>query len=391
MFLSQPLIEVLAARGIEDIDAFVAPPTWSDLPSPFSIPEMGEAAERIFRAVNDSEKIAIFGDYDCDGVLATHILRRTLRLLGPDARAYLPHRDEGYGLSAPAVHDFSKSGTNLLITVDNGINARSTAQLAERLGIDVIVVDHHRIQERAKALAVWSPEYCGAGLATLLSSALLTQAKWQQSKREEVLSSLCAYAAIASIADCVPLMGPTRTITRLGLRELAGVKGHGAKRLIQSACTDPQRPDSHDVSFGIAPRINAAGRLAHPTLALNVLEAESDAEAASGVERLNELNEERRRIVRIHFAELVQSLGASSAAALVVFGAAWPRGIAGLLASKCTERFSAPAIVVVPSTERGLVVGSSVSLERDRMRVLCDSIQSRQRIAVAVKESFPQV
>ena len=98
MFLSQPLIEVLAARGIEDIDAFVAPPTWSDLPSHFSIPEMGEAAERIFRAVNDSEKIAIFGDYDCDGVLATHILRRTLRLLGADARAYLPHRDEGYGM-----------------------------------------------------------------------------------------------------------------------------------------------------------------------------------------------------------------------------------------------------------------------------------------------------
>jgi single-stranded-DNA-specific exonuclease len=122
MFLCQPLIEVLAGRGIEDIDAFLKVPSWNDLPDPFLIPSMEKATARVLCAVRQGERITIHGDYDCDGVLGTHILRGVLTGLGASPIAYLPHRDEGYGLSSATVHRFSCSGTDLLITVDNGIN-----------------------------------------------------------------------------------------------------------------------------------------------------------------------------------------------------------------------------------------------------------------------------
>ena len=161
MFLCQPLLDVLIARGIEDIDSFIQPPSWNDLPEPESIPGMIGAVDRVLAAVRNKKRIAIFGDYDCDGVLGTHILRSILGSLGVQTRAYLPHRDEGYGLSSCAVHKFSLGGTDLLITVDNGINAQREILLAQRLGVDVIVIDHHRIQEQANVLAVWSQEFCG--------------------------------------------------------------------------------------------------------------------------------------------------------------------------------------------------------------------------------------
>ncbi|MGH9616775.1 MAG: DHH family phosphoesterase, partial [Acidobacteriaceae bacterium] len=294
MFLCQPLVEVLVGRGIEDVDAFLKVPSWSDLPDPFSIPSMGQAVDRVLRAVERNERIAIFGDYDCDGVLATHILQIVLRDLRTTARIYLPHRDEGYGLNSSVIHDFSCSGTDLLIAVDNGINARSAVHLGHRLGIDVLVIDHHRIQEGAEVVAVWSPEFCGAGLATIFAWALLTRAGWRDSRLECLLLKCSQYAAIASIADCVPLLGATRALTKIGLAEL-GRTGHaGVRELLKSGCADAAHPDSHDVAFGIAPRLNAAGRLAHPSLALQVFEAQTEEDAHQSVDRLNELNLERR-------------------------------------------------------------------------------------------------
>ena len=199
MFLCQPLLDVLIARGIEDIDSFIQPPSWSDLPDPKSIPGMTEAADRVLAAVRDKKRIAIFGDYDCDGVLGTHILRVVLANFGVQARAYLPHRDEGYGLSSCAVHKFSLTGTDLLITVDNGINAQREILLAERLGVDVIVIDHHRIQEQANTLAVWSQEFCSAGLAALFAMALALRAGWKDERVERLQVAISQYAAIASV------------------------------------------------------------------------------------------------------------------------------------------------------------------------------------------------
>jgi single-stranded-DNA-specific exonuclease len=363
MFLCQPLLEVLAGRGIEDIDAFLKVPSWHDLPDPFSIPSMEKAAARVLCAVRNRERIAIHGDYDCDGVLGAHILRSVLTGLGAAARTYLPHRDEGYGLSSPTVHHFSSSGTDLLITVDNGINARAAVRLAQRLGIDVVVIDHHRIQEQAETTAVWSDGFCGAGLAAMFAWALALKAGWNDAKVEHLLSGCSPYAAIASIADCVPLLDGTRTLARLGLAELSRSRHKGLQELLKTACTDPSQPDSRDVAFGVAPRINAAGRMAHPAEALAVFEAALDEEAArQSVDRLNQLNLKRRRTVKLHFEKLVESVGANVPAGLVVYRETSPKGIAGLLASKCVERYSVPSIVLVPSTTLGLVVGSGRSV-----------------------------
>ena len=362
MFLCQPLLEVLAGRGIEDIDAFLKVPSWNDLPDPFTIPSMEQAATRVLCAVRRRERIVIHGDYDCDGILGAHILRSALTGLGAAPRTYLPHRDEGYGLSSPTVHRFSCTGSDLLITVDNGINARAAVRLTQRLGIDVVVIDHHRIQEQAQTTAVWSDAFCGAGLAAMFAWALALKAGWNDTKIERLLSCCSPYAAIASIADCVPLLHGTRTLARLGLVELSRSRHKGLQRLLKSACTDPAQPDSRDVAFGVAPRINAAGRMTHPAEALAVFEAALDEEAArQGVDRLNHLNQERRRTVKLHFEELVESVGTNVPAGLVVYRETSPKGIAGLLASKCVERYAVPSIVLVPSTTPGIVVGSGRS------------------------------
>jgi single-stranded-DNA-specific exonuclease len=193
--------------------------------------------------------------------------------------------------------------------------------------------------------------------------ALALKAGWNDTKIERLLSCCSPYAAIASIADCVPLLHGTRTLARLGLVELSRSRHKGLQRLLKSACTDPAQPDSRDVAFGVAPRINAAGRMTHPAEALALFEAALDEEAArQGVDRLNHLNQERRRTVKLHFEELVESVGSNVPAGLVVYREMSPKGIAGLLASKCVERYAVPSIVLVPSTTPGQVVGSGRSV-----------------------------
>jgi single-stranded-DNA-specific exonuclease len=363
MFLCQPLLDVLIARGIEDIDLFIQPPSWSDLPDSASITGMTGAVDRVLAAVRDKQRIAIFGDYDCDGILGTHILRSVLGSLGVQARAYLPHRDEGYGLSSCAVHKFSVSGTDLLITVDNGINAQREILLAQRLGVDVIVIDHHRIQEQANTLAVWSQEFCGAGLASLFAMTLALRAGCEDERVERLRAAMSQYAAIASVADCVPLQKGTRTLARLGMRELARAENCGLRELLRVSCKDPTNPDSNDLAFGVAPRINAAGRIDHPARALSIFEAARDEDAARrSVERLDELNQQRRQLVATHFGELCAEVSELAPPALVLYRESCPKGIAGLLAAKCVERFGVPSIVLAPSPEPDLVVGSGRSI-----------------------------
>ena len=363
MFLCQPLLDVLIARGIEDIDSFIQPPSWSDLPDSASIPGMTSAVDRVLAAARDKKRIAIFGDYDCDGILGTHILRSILASVGVPARAYLPHRDEGYGLSSCAVHKFSLSGTDLLLTVDNGINAQREIKLAQRLGVDVIVIDHHRIQEQANTLAVWSQEFCGAGLAALFAMALALRAGWKDERMERLQAGMSRYAAIASVADCVPLHKGTRTLARLGMRELARAENCGLRELLRVSCADPANPDSNDLAFGVAPRINAAGRIDHPAAALSVFEAARDEDTArKSVERLDQLNQQRRQLVIAHFGGICAEIPQPIPPALVLYREASPKGVAGLLAAKCVERFKVPSIVLTPAPEPGLVVGSGRSV-----------------------------
>jgi single-stranded-DNA-specific exonuclease len=363
MFLCQPLLDVLIGRGIEDIDSFIQPPSWNDLPDPGSIPGMTGAADRVLAAVHDKHRIAIFGDYDCDGILGTHILRSVLAGLGAPAWAYLPHRDEGYGLSSCAIHKFSTSGTDLLITVDNGINAQKQVRLAQRLGVDVIVIDHHRIQEQANTLAVWSQEFCGAGLAALFAMTLALRAGWKDERIERLQAAMSQYAAIASVADCVPLQNGTRTLARLGMRMLANAENFGLRELLRVSCADSAHPNSNDLAFGVAPRINAAGRIDHPARALSVFEAARDEDAARrSVERLDQLNQQRRQIVAAHFGGICTEIPQPAPPALVLYQETCPKGIAGLLAGKCVERFRVPSIVLAPSPEANLAVGSGRSV-----------------------------
>jgi single-stranded-DNA-specific exonuclease len=363
MFLCQPLLDVLISRGIEDVDSFIQAPSWSNLPDPHSIPGMAQAVDRVLVAVREKQRITIHGDYDCDGVLGTYILRSVLSSLGAQPLAHLPHRDEGYGLSSQAVHKFSQGGTDLLITVDNGINAQKEVLLAQRLGIDVLVIDHHRVQDQANTLSVWSSEYCGAGLAALFAWALARHARWNEKRLERLLSAVSQYAAIASIADCVPLLNGTRTLTRLGMGELARAEHCGVRELLRVSCADLSRPDSNDLAFGVAPRINAAGRIDHPVLALAVFEAARNEEAAQrSVELLNQLNLQRRQLVAVQFEELCVELSKPVPAGLVMFRESCPKGIAGLIAAKCVERFSVPSIVLAPSPTPGLAVGSGRSV-----------------------------
>ena len=363
MFLCQPLLDFLISRGIEDIDSFIQPPSWNDLPDPESIAGMTGAVDRVLAAVRDKQRIVIFGDYDCDGVLGTHILRSVLASLGVQALAYLPHRDEGYGLSSSAVHKFSLSGTDLLITVDNGINAQREILLARRLGVDVIVIDHHRIQEQANTLAVWSQEFCGAGLAALFAMALAVHAGWKDERVERLQAAMSQYAAIASVADCVPLQNGTRTLARLGMRQLARAENCGLRELLRVSCADPASPDSNDLAFGVAPRINAAGRIDHPAAALSVFESARDEDAARrSVERLDDLNQQRRQLVAAHFGGLCAEIAQPAPPALVLYRESCRKGIAGLLAAKCVERFNVPTIVLAPSPEPGLAVGSGRSV-----------------------------
>jgi single-stranded-DNA-specific exonuclease len=363
MFLCQPLLDVLIGRGIEDVDSFIQLPSWNDLPAPESISGLTSAVDRVLTAVRGKQRVAIFGDYDCDGILGTHILRSVLASLGVQARAYLPHRDEGYGLSSCAVHKFSMSGTDLLLTVDNGINAQREILLAQRLGVDVIVVDHHRIQEQANTLAVWSQEFCGAGLAALFAMTLAQRAGWKDERVERVQAAMSQYAAIASVADCVQLQNGTRTLARLGMRELARAENCGLRELLRMSCADPANPDSNDLAFGVAPRINAAGRIDHPSRALSVFEAARDEDAARrSVELLDQLNQQRRQLVAAHFGDLCAEISQPGPPALVLYRGRCPKGIAGLLAAKCAERFGAPSIVLAPSTEPGLAVGSGRSV-----------------------------
>jgi single-stranded-DNA-specific exonuclease len=354
MFLCHPLVDVLAGRGIENNDAFLKPPSLNDLPGPFSIPSMEQAVGRVLHAIREKERITIFGDYDCDGILGTHILRSALTSFGATPRSYLPHRDEGYGLNSPAVHRFSCSGTDLLITVDNGINARATVHLAQRLGIDVVVIDHHRIQEQAQTTAVWSHAFCGAGLAAIFAWALALKAGWNDTRVERLLLGCSQYAAIASIADCVPLRDATRTLARLGLAELSRAQNCGLNELLKVACSDPAQPDSRDVAFGVAPRINAAGRMAHPAEALAVFEAAVDEDAArKSVDRLNQLNLDRRRAVNLHFDELVRLPWWSIARPA-------PRGSQGFWRANASRDIRSPAL---SSSRRQSLVRSSVREE----------------------------
>jgi len=330
---------------------------------------------------NARSRITVHGDYDVDGVCSTAVLVRALRRLGADVDWYLPDRSsDGYGLGAHTVTRLAQRGTRLLIAVDCGITALDELAAARAAGMDVIVADHHAPSPRGLPdAAILHPLVCGYPCSELCATAVaykLAQALGaaQGAPAKELAADL-DLVALATIADSVPLRGENRTLARRGLRALARTVKPGLRALMTRARVDPSRLDERAVSFGLAPRLNAAGRLYRADAALELLLTEDAIRAAQIAEELDRANEERRDTeTRVLFEAEAQIAEQPPRAGYVLAGEGWHGGVIGIVASRLVERHNRPFVLLALSADAGK--GSARSIERlDLLAALsaCDS------------------
>ena len=321
------------------------------------------ALDRISRAVERGERIAIWGDYDADGMTAIVVWVTALRRLGAEPIRYVPSRlAEGYGLSRAGLRDLAGRGVRLVITVDCGVSNAAEVDLATELGVDVIVTDHHLPPaDLPRALAVVDPhrpdcaypdpDLTGAGLSYKLAAALLDRCGLPA-------EGLAAVAAIGTVADLAPMTGESRAIVRLGVEELAGTEHAGLRELLARSCETPMAPTARDLSYGVVPRLNAAGRIADAELAISLLlETDATRARALGV-RLEAVHEERRELTKVA-VEAARLLAAASPGelALVVRDDAWAPGLLGLVAGRLADELARPVVAasLVGAEVRGSV------------------------------------
>ena len=380
--LPEVLAALLVARGIKRADeAFTfLNPEMAHLHDPLRMKGMEAAVERLERAIAQREPILLYGDYDVDGTTAVVLLKTAIEMRGGEARFHVPHRlREGYGLQSSVLEAAYAEGVRLVITVDTGMRAVAEAETARRLGLDLIITDHHlpaADELPPDALAIVNPnqpgcEYpekalCGAAIALKLAEALLMRHDAEKT-REKTLPSFLKMAAIATIADAVPLKGENRTIATLGLRGLRRPAGAGLRALFKVAALDPATKEltGYDVAFRLAPRINAAGRMDVASEVIELFSTRSAERAAELATKLDRLNRERRDEEARALAAIEKRLATDEQLAddmlLVVDGEGWHRGVIGILASRIVERTAKPAIVV--SVEDGVAHGSGRSVE----------------------------
>ena len=361
------LSRVLAARGVHTAEAAHHLLDGRDeLSDPFLLKDMDKAVERIQRAVEEEEPIVIFGDYDVDGVSATAILFECLSNQGAQVRCKLPSREGGgYGLNTDILKSLAAKGYTLVITVNNGIAAVEEARCAKELGIDLVITDHHLPGETLpEAVAVVDPNrpddespckyLCGAGVAFKLCAAL------EGCEPAELLDMFGELAALGTIADVVPLTGENRTLVREGLAVLQETMRPGLQALLENAGYAGKPVTAETVSYGLAPRLNAAGRMDTAAVALKLLLCENEEQAAGIAARLSEINAERQQTEQQILAAALQAIQADPARThdrvLVVAGEGWHPGVIGIVASRLMERYGRPAIVI--STENGEGRGS---------------------------------
>jgi single-stranded-DNA-specific exonuclease len=345
--VSRPVGAILARRGfatVEDAQAFLAADERHD---PLTLPGVAAASELIADHLRRGSRIAVFGDYDVDGVCSTAILLRTLRELGADPVWELPSRfDEGYGLSTAAVERLAERGVGLLITVDCGITAVEPVAAARAAGLDVVVSDHHRPGDQLPDCVVVHPalpptyacpELCAAGVVLKLCEALDPRAV------EDHLD----LAALATVCDLVPLHGENRRIVREGLAALARTQKPGLRALMSVAALEPAELTEHSLGFRLGPRINAAGRMRRADAALELLLTEDGGRADEVARELDLLNADRRQTeLRILFAAEAACAPQASQGAIVVAGEGWHPGVVGIVASRLVERWRRPCVVI---------------------------------------------
>ena len=376
------LAELLLGRGVTsatEAHKFLNP-EYEHLHDPKLMLGMSAAVERLERAIEAREPILLYGDYDVDGTSAVVLLKTAIEMLGGSVSFHVPHRlREGYGMQSSVLEAAYAEGVRLVVTVDTGMRAVAEAQTAKRLGLDLIVTDHH-LPDAGDAIpecwAILNPNQrgctypekglCGAAIALKLAQALLER-RDPVRMREKLLPSFLKMAAIATIADAVPLKGENRTIAALGLRELARPAGAGLRALFAVAGLDPasKQLTGYDVGFRLAPRINAAGRMDVASEVIELFTTRDRARAMVLANKLERLNRERRDTEAVALnsieARLETDLELCADRLLVVDGDGWHRGVIGILASRVVDRTAKPAIVV--SVEDGVAHGSGRSVD----------------------------
>ena len=354
---------LLVQRGFRDVEAAqrFLHPTVAELHDPFALTDMSIAVDRLLRAIHTGEKIAIHGDYDADGITSTVLLRRALEMLGAKVVHYVPHRmKDGYGLTPETIERLSLEKVDVVVSADCGIRSVLAARCAREVGVDLIVTDHHEPgDELPLALAVINPKrrdcsYPDKNLAGVGVALKLVQALGERLGRQNWLKGFLKIAAIGTLADVVPLVGENRIIAKAGLAELSnGPHAVGLQSLLDVVGVKNKTIDSFFVSFGIAPRLNAAGRMATPEIAVQLLLAKGEADKAEALALARQLDVEniKRREeesdVLLSARQLVEKTpDIGSHNALVVSGKEWHRGVIGIVASRLAERFNKPTVVL---------------------------------------------
>lgn len=357
--LSPFIVTLLYNRGItsdKEITSFLTK-SLRDVHSPLLLPDIEKATERIYSAVEKSEKICIYGDYDVDGITSTVLLYKYLLSHGADVSYYIPDRiSEGYGINIKAINKISKTGCKLLITVDCGITAVGETELAKAQGMDVIITDHHTCKEKLPdAVAVINPkrpdnEYPFsqlAGVGVIFKTVLALSMKFGEDTKE-VFNKYAPLAAIGTIADVVTLTDENRIIADRGIRLASEKASAGIRALMKIAGV--KELSSSSVAFGLAPRINAAGRMGNANLAAELLMSESISTAEDIAQELNTENQRRRAcesdILKEAETYILQHPDLSQKPVLVISGELWHQGVVGIVASRLCEKYGKPVVLI---------------------------------------------
>jgi single-stranded-DNA-specific exonuclease len=373
------LAQLLIRRGLNDAEsaARFLSPSLSHLHAPEQMTGLRAAVDRLDAAIERKEPILIYGDYDVDGTMAIIILKTAIELCGGAADFHVPHRiREGYDMRDDVIERAATAGIRLIVSVDMGIRAFAPAETAHRLGVDLIVTDHHLPGPDGvpKAHAVVNPnqsgcaypykQICGAGVAFKVAQALM-QRRLPEKDQTKLLLSFMKVVAIATIADAVPLAGENRVFAKLGLDALRHAVNPGLKALLNEAQISSKRaPNSTEVAFRIAPRINAAGRMDIARDVIELFSVKDETRARELAAKLNRLNtdrqEEERRIIRSIEDRIAADPALCEAYCIVVDGEGWHRGVIGIAATRVVERYHRPAIVISSNGEEAHGSGRSI-------------------------------
>ncbi|TSC95322.1 MAG: single-stranded-DNA-specific exonuclease [Parcubacteria group bacterium Athens1014_10] len=371
------VLQLLDEMGIntqEKIDEFWNPDYGQDLHNPFLFLDMEKAVKRIFKAIKKEEKILIWGDYDADGVTSSAVLYSTLKKLGAQVEVYLPDRElEGCGLNIEGLKKLKNKKIKLIITVDCGISNAEEAELVKKLGIDLIITDHHsQPLKLPKAYAIINPklekekypfrELAGVGVAFKLAQALLKESKIDIEKGFE--KWLLDLVALGTVADCEPLLGENRTLVKYGLVVLNKTRRLGLQELIKISNLN-NLLDSEHISFQLGPRLNAASRMDHANTAFELLTTESEKEAREIAKKLNQINQQRQLMIGKIMQEAKEQIKGEKDKKIIIVESPkkwfWPVGIIGLVAGRLQDELYKPVIVITKIDKKGLQ-GSSRSV-----------------------------